>query len=74
MADLTDTIEDAAQTPESASQDGLSATARPLPDLIETDKYLKGQAALTGNNSNGGPRSGWGGLRPARAVLPGGST
>lgn len=71
MADLTDTIESAAADPSSASSDGQSATARPLADLIAADKYLKGQDALTGTNANGGPRSGWGAVRMARAIPPG---
>jgi hypothetical protein len=72
MADLTDTIEDAAATPAAAAQDGLSATARSIPDLITADKYLKGTAAATDTNANGGPRSGWSMLRTARAT-PGGT-
>jgi len=71
MADLSDTIEDAAQDPAAASEDGRSATSRPLADLIAADKYLKSAGALDGTNQNGGPRSGWGCLRMARAVPPG---
>lgn len=73
MADLSETIEQAAQDPAAAANDGQSATARPIADLIAADKYLKGQAAAEGTNTNGGPRSGWGMLRTAKAVPPGGA-
>lgn len=72
MPDLdADVIAEAAQKPASASQDGRAAAAHPIPDQIEADKYQKAQTALTGTNPNGGPRSGWGGLRAARAIPPG---
>jgi len=45
VADLTDTITDAAATPAAATGDGQSVTARSLPDLIATDKYLRGNSA-----------------------------
>lgn len=73
MADLTDTIEEAAQDPASASSDGQSATARPIADLIAADRYLKGQQATESTNAQGGPRSGWGALRAAKAIPPGGA-
>lgn len=71
MADLTTTITQVAGEPQSATSDGQSATAQPLPDLIEADRYLKGTSAVTGTNPQGGPRSGWGSLRMARVIPPG---
>jgi len=62
--DLTNTISDAAQSPGEVQTAAGDVVARPLPDLIATDKYLKGQAALSGG------KSGWGATRPARAVPP----
>lgn len=73
MADLTDTIEQAAQDPAAATSDGQSATARPIADLIAADRYLKGQQAVEEVNVNGGPKSGWGALRTARVIPPGGA-
>lgn len=67
--DLTEAIEQAALDPASASVDGQSATARPLSDLIEADRYLRGLAATEPTTTRGG--SGWGCLRTARAVPPG---
>lgn len=67
MPDLTDDIEAAAAEPLSASVDGQQAAAHPLPDLIAADKYLKGATALTGENGNGGQKSGWRNLRMARS-------
>lgn len=69
MSDETrsEAIEDAITDPAAASQDGRSATARPIRDLIEADQYLSGKEAL----SNG--QSGWAALRPARVVPPGAS-
>lgn len=69
--DLTEQIVEEAALPSVHATDGQQTTARPLPDLIETDKYLKGQTALDGTNASGGPRSGWGRLRTAQAVPPG---
>lgn len=71
MPDLTDQIVSEAAEPIASSGDGESATGRTLTELIEADKYLKGQQAVSVPNENGGPRSGWGGLRTARAIPPG---
>ena len=71
MPDLTPDIESAATDPSSASSDGQSATARPLPDVIAADQYLKGADAVSGTNPRGGPKSGWRTVRQARQVPPG---
>lgn len=71
MPDLSDQIEQAATEPASATSDGQSASSHPLPDLVEADQYLAGKTAVTGDNASGGPRSGWGMLRPARVIPPG---
>ncbi|TXH09522.1 MAG: hypothetical protein E6R04_07920 [Spirochaetes bacterium] len=46
--DLTDAIVEAAQSPQSASGEAGSVTARSISELIEADKYAKAQAATTG--------------------------
>lgn len=46
MADMTEVIEEAAQTPAAAAQDGRSATARPISDLIAADEYLARKRAF----------------------------
>lgn len=46
--DLTDTIVDAAQKPQSASGEAGSVTARSISDMIEADKYNKAQSATAG--------------------------
>lgn len=71
MADLTDEITTVASEPKVAKSDGQEAQAHPLPDLIAADRYLKGQTIDDEPNSQGGPRSGWGRVRMARAVPPG---
>ncbi len=43
--DLTDTIKQNAQGPESAEADGVKVKQHPLPDQIAADKYLAGKAA-----------------------------
>jgi len=43
--DLSETIEQAATKPESASVDGVSAKARSLTELIEADKHLASKRA-----------------------------
>ena len=45
MADLSDQIETDAAGPQSTNVDGTSVSKRPLSELIEADKYLKGNAA-----------------------------
>lgn len=71
VPDLTEQIAAEAAEPIASSGDGESATGRTLPELIEAHKFFKGQESVAGMNENGGPRSGWGGLRTARAVPPG---
>lgn len=71
MPDLSDQIEADAAKLSAASNEMGSFTKRPLTELIEADKHLKGETALTGTNQNGGPKSGWACARIARAVPPG---
>lgn len=68
MPDLTpESIAEAATQPASASVDGQSAAAVPIPDQIAAAKYKAAADALNALNDNGGPRSGWSRLRTARA-------
>lgn len=71
MADLSTRIEEVANDPAAASSDLGSATNQDLSKLIEADKYLAGKTALDGTNAQGGKKSGWAALRPARAIPPG---
>lgn len=72
MADISDRLEQRATEPAASAVDGRSATNDPIPDLIELSDKLKADAAAEGANANGGPKSGWNMLRPARAIPPGG--
>lgn len=45
MSDLTDAITDRAQEPLKASGDSGSMEQRPIAELIEADRYVKGNAA-----------------------------
>ena len=64
--DLTpDSIAVAAQSPQTASVDGVSATAVSIPDQIAADKYRKASTGLSGNHSA------WGLTRTARTIPPG---
>lgn len=69
MADpvTTDSIAEAANSPASASVDGMSAQAVSIGDQIKAHQYAAANEALAGTNANGGPKSGWSKLRPARA-------
>ena len=60
--DLTSQIQTTAANPSTASQDGLSVGAQPLPDLIAADKYLLAKEA-----SGAAP---WG-LQFAKIISPG---
>lgn len=62
MADLKQTIIDAAQSPKKASNETGAVEAHPIPDLIAADRYAASKAAASK------PRRG---LRVTRLVPPG---
>lgn len=64
-------IDTAANQPQSASADGQAVTQRSIQDLIAARRDVDAQTALTGSNTNSGPKSGWGALRTAKAIPPG---
>lgn len=66
-----DEIEALRDSPESVSTDAGSFTERPADDFIALDQYAAGTDAVDGTGENGGPKSAWHCLRPARASLPG---
>lgn len=72
MPDLSDQIEQAAIDPSSVTVDGQIVVDKSVAERILADKYLAEKAAADLANSQGGKRSGWGGMRAAQAVLPGG--
>lgn len=75
MPDLTDqldTLDQAIADPAAASVDGQQVTDKTGADRIALVKFRQEVAATTGTNPQGGKRSGWGGMRPAQAKLPGG--
>lgn len=67
-----DTIAEAANAPASASVDGRSAQAHPIPDQLKALQNTAVADALAGTNQNGGPVSGWSKTRIARAKNCGG--
>ena len=73
MADpvTPESIAEAASQPASATVDGQTAAAHPIPDQIAADQYAKAQAAAAGTNNRGGPPSAWGMTRTAYGVPPG---
>ncbi len=56
---------------QSATVDGRSATAIDPLKQIHVADAIQAREILAGINANGGPKSGWGMCRPARAVPPG---
>lgn len=74
MADeLTpESIAESAASPQAASVDGTSVSAYSIQDKITADQYQKAAAALDGDNPQGGNRSAWGRMRPAKVTPPGG--
>ena len=66
-----ESIAEAANSPQSASVDGRSATAVSISEQIKAAEYLKSAEAAEETNTSGGPRSGWRGVRMGRAVPPG---
>lgn len=73
MATLGEIIASESALPLKSGGDGQSAEGQPLPDLIAADKHLAAKTTLAVTNANGGSRSGWAGLRPARVIPPGGA-
>jgi hypothetical protein len=72
LPDISDTIETTATDGvQSASADGRSVAAVPIPDLIAAKQFTAGEAAVADTNENGGPRSLWNRLRPGKAVFGG---
>jgi hypothetical protein len=63
------TFEDQAGQPAQASGDAGSVTSRPADDIIKLAAAAAGVTAVAGTNPQGGPRSLWNRLRPAR-ILP----
>jgi hypothetical protein len=72
VPDLSETIDQVANEPAAATVDGQSVENQPIPDLIQLERHKAAKAAVAGTNARGGPVSGWRGLRPARAIPPGG--
>lgn len=62
-----DYLESAATGPAEAAGDGGSMKAHPIPDLIQALDRKAAVDAMAGSNDQGGPKSAWGALRPARA-------
>lgn len=56
---------------QSATVDGRSATAMDPLKQIQVADAIHSRDLIAGTNANGGAKSGWGFLRPARAVPPG---
>jgi methylmalonyl-CoA mutase cobalamin-binding subunit len=54
----------------SSSVDGRSATAMDPLKMLDVADRLQSRELLAGTNANGGSRSGWGMMRPARAIPP----
>lgn len=67
-----DSIAEAANGPASASVDGQTAAAHPIPDQLKALDKKAVEDALAGTNQNGGPVSGWSKMRTARARNCGG--
>ena len=53
LTDLTGTVATSAAGPLSASQDGASATARPIADIIAANNYLAATAAAAQSRRRG---------------------
>lgn len=69
--DINDRLSEMADEPSAMTSDGVTRNNQPIPDVIELHQHAAAADALAGTNQNGGPVSGWGCLRIARAK-PGG--
>lgn len=66
-----DTIAGNAAKPASAAVDGRQAAQVPIGDQIKAAQFQATSEGLAGTNDNGGPKSGWGRTRTARAASNG---
>jgi hypothetical protein len=66
-----DTIAQAANEVASASVDGQSAAAVPIPDKIKAAQFKAAADAASGTNSKGGRKSPWRSVVTGKAVPPG---
>jgi hypothetical protein len=64
-------LEALATKPASVSGDAGSTTARSAEDILALNAAAAAVDAVDGTADNGGPKSAWHALRPARASLPG---
>lgn len=73
LDDIQDAVAQAGVDPAKASVDGQSVDAQDPLKLIEVEKHVAGRTALSGTNSNGGPKSPWNhsATRAAVVSLPG---
>lgn len=68
---LPSDLETIATSPLSGTNDAGSVTARDADDTLKLLDRAAGVDALTPANPQGGPRSAFGLIRPARATMPG---
>lgn len=61
----------AAEGVASATVDGRSATSMDPLKQIEVADAIQSRDLIAGTNANGGPKTGWAFLRPAKAIPPG---
>jgi hypothetical protein len=64
-------IEALRDSPQEMSGDTGTVRERSADDFIKLDQYASAAEAVDATNVNGGPRSAWHCLRPARVQLPG---
>jgi hypothetical protein len=64
-------LEELAAAPASSAVDSQSVSERSASDLIALDNHLTAKANVAGTNNQGGAKSAWNGLRPARFAPPG---
>ncbi len=72
-ADNTTAVENNITAPGSATVDGQSATVQSAQDQLDRIAFAEGRTALGSTAASGGKRSGWGTLRAAKWVPPGGA-
>lgn len=64
-------LEALATQPASIASDAGSTSARSADDILKLNAAAAAVGAVDGTADNGGPKSAWHALRPARASLPG---
>ena len=72
-AEIAEAIAELATNPATVTAGDRTIVEVKIPDAIQAHEFAANQEAVEGTNPQGGPRSAWASLRPAKFIPPGAS-